>query len=701
MTRRLDQALLLALEADRIAETDESRDALVATVQRTSGIESILSGEEVSAQRIAVSVDGATVAVIDNTGRLTIWDGAGHRVGAPLSLPLDPRQGEPAVAVSPDGLHVAAATGGDVAWLVHVRRPGQPIRVNSGTYLPEGGNGPLLALAFSPDSVYLVGVYAPSPGTGNRSLGVLRWEVAAARGDDYWAGASAHSFGYTLAGTGSSDVVLAPTASTVAYVAGSGVVVADVATGRRIRTLPTEAAGANGHALLAVSDDGTRLATVRANGTAVLWDLVNGKKQSSYATRTRPTAIAFSGDGQELLLGTEDGDVRVFNADTGLPTGPPLAADVAGIVDVAESSGAGRLVTVGEDGMVMELSASHAGSLERVIASAPNSHVLAADGDGRTIALARNDGAVSIVSIADGAVRASMRERPGDQSVGMFDARDQTLWLAGNDGRLWRWDTSPGGKEAHAETRHDGSPLAISADGRYVAARQNASTGNVIVQAAGVPPVKPFVAPLPKRPLAGAFAPDGGQLAIAFSDGTVEILDPAHPSVAVRELVGHRGAVQDIAYNRDGSLLASVGSDGTLRLWSADDGAPVGEAISGASGSLHDVAFVHGGRVVATLGDSGLRFWDLERRVPLGEGVPFPREDRAGQLTAAPAGAAVVMWHDLVVRIDDLLWTDDRARLAARVCELVRRSLTREELAQFEPGAQYHEQCQGTQPVAR
>ena len=53
-----------------------------------------------------------------------------------------------------------------------------------------------------------------------------------------------------------------------------------------------------------------------------------------------------------------------------------------------------------------------------------------------------------------------------------------------------------------------------------------------------------------------------------------------------------------------------------------------------------------------------------------------------------------------VVRIDDLLWTDERDRLAARVCQIVGRSLTRSELAQFERGSAYHEQCHGTQPVA-
>ena len=100
LTQRLDQALLLALEADRVARTDESRDALLAAVQRTSGIETIVSGDQVSARKIAVSANGRTLAVLDSSGRLVIWDEAGRRLADPIALPQDPRQGEPSLAIA-------------------------------------------------------------------------------------------------------------------------------------------------------------------------------------------------------------------------------------------------------------------------------------------------------------------------------------------------------------------------------------------------------------------------------------------------------------------------------------------------------------------------------------------------------------------------------------------------------------------------
>ena len=705
LTQRLDQALLLALEADRVAQTDESRDALLAAVQRTSGIETIVSGDQVSARKIAVSENGRTLAVVDSSGRLVIWDEAGRRLADPIALPQDPRQGEPSLAVAQDGTHVAAATGGDVAWLVDVRRPENRIMLHSGTYLPEGGSGPLATLAFSRDGKYLVGIYASNPAAASpQALGVLRWEIAAAKGGRYdWVGGSAHGFGYSVEGASSSDVVLSADASTLAYVADPHIAITEAATGRRIRTLSTVVARANGGALLAVSADGTRLANVRLDGTTLLWNVPSGLVQATYPPPgTKPTAIAFSDDGQDLLLGTGDGEVRVFAAATGVPIGPPLAAGVAGIVDVAESVAGGRLVSLGRDGMVLVHTGRRAGAPERVLVQAPRSRILAVAPDGQSAAIARDDGALSVRTLNDGDARVTLRDSPGAHSAAAFAVDGSVAWLAGNDGHLWRWDVSAARDARRQEGTFVGSPLAVSQDGRYVAARQNSDTGNVVVYRAGAEPVGRFVAPLPRHPVAAAFRPDATRVAVAFNDGIVEILDPADPSAVMHELTGHRGAVSDVAYSPDGADVASVGSDGTLRFWSAADGTPDGEPLSAGSGALRGVAFVGDGRVVATLGETSLRLWDVARRVPLGEGVLFPLDDPADQLEAAPADpSALVAWHDLVVRIDDLLWTLDPRRLAARVCQIVGRSLTRSELAQFEPGVAYHEQCHGTQPVAR
>ena len=64
-----------------------------------------------------------------------------------------------------------------------------------------------------------------------------------------------------------------------------------------------------------------------------------------------------------------------------------------------------------------------------------------------------------------------------------------------------------------------------------------------------------------------AWKPDGKQLALACTDGTIKLLpvEGGEPTV----LKGHADSVSGVAWNPDGSLLASSSSDGTVRIWNA------------------------------------------------------------------------------------------------------------------------------------
>ena len=364
---------------------------------------------------------------------------------------------------------------------------------------------------------------------------------------------------------------------------------------------------------------------------------------------------------------------------------------------MAQPADDGGLVSLGADGLVIRHAADDAG-LERVILHEPKLGGVVLSPGGDRLAMARTDGIVRILGPADGGRRETIRT-PAGQLAMSFDETG-TLTIAGGDLAVRRW--SPGAASPTRVGELDGWPLDVSGDGRYVASGDQHETGDVFVRRVGDDRVPPFLESLPNRPIAAAFRPDSAQLAVSFSDGGIELLDPDHPGDDTAHLPGVDGvAVNDIAYRPDGALLASVGADGTLRFWNPAAAAADGEPLSAGGGALYGVAFLAGGDVVATLGTDTLRLWDVRRRVAIGAGVPFPRSDGAFALEAPPDGhELLVAWRDAVVRIDDLLWTNDRARLAARVCELVGRSLTREELAQFEPGVPYHEQCHGTQPAA-
>ncbi len=65
--------------------------------------------------------------------------------------------------------------------------------------------------------------------------------------------------------------------------------------------------------------------------------------------------------------------------------------------------------------------------------------------------------------------------------------------------------------------------------------------------------------------------PNGKSLAIGGFDGRIRVLDASSGTV-IQEFVGHRNAIQSIAYFPDGTLALSYGKDAATRLWDTRTG---------------------------------------------------------------------------------------------------------------------------------
>jgi WD40 repeat protein len=103
----------------------------------------------------------------------------------------------------------------------------------------------------------------------------------------------------------------------------------------------------------------------------------------------------------------------------------------------------------------------------------------------------------------------------------------------------------------------------------------------------------------------------------------------------IRELRGHRHAVNDLAFSPDGTRLASVASDAKLKIWDTATGAEIYSTnafLMQASG----VAWSPDGKTIATLSDGeGCKLW----HVATGREIVFwPRRDAGRTVTFSPDG---------------------------------------------------------------
>ncbi len=298
---------------------------------------------------VAYSPDGKTVVTgsLDKTARL--WDVA---TGRPLGQPLVHQGYVEAVAFSPDGKTVLTGTFDGMArlWDVATGLPrGQPLvhqgGVNVVAYGPDGKIVPthaVRAVAYSPDGkTVLTGSVDSTARLWDAATGLPIGEPMEHRGRVRSVAFSPDS---KTAVTGSAHPPIndAHTGST-----DGSVQLWDAATGVPLaRHLEYQSAVHT----VAFTPDGETILVGSSDGRARLWDAATGLHLGKPFEHEHPEvrSVAFSPDGKTILTGNLDGRAQFWDAATGLPIGKPLQHQ-GGISNVAFSPDGKSVLTGSRD----------------------------------------------------------------------------------------------------------------------------------------------------------------------------------------------------------------------------------------------------------------------------------------------------------------------------------------------------------------
>jgi WD40 repeat protein len=550
---------------------------------------------------LACFPDGKHVVSSSSDYTVRIWNaGTGReirRLGVHWNWPQ-------AVAVSPDGRHIATASG-----------DGRLADATSGRELLTfpGHTSNVLTIAFSPDGRRIV--------TGSYDHSAKLWDAATGR--------------ELLTFRGHPDVVervaLSPDGQRAASSSGSIVKVWNVATGSELFTL-------TGHALpvraVSYSPDGRRIVTGSLDATATVWDAATGRAIRTLTGHASGViAAGFSPDGRRIATGSHDSTARIWEVRSGQALFT-LKGHTEAVTSVAFSPDGHRLFTGSDDRTVKEWGigtsgealtfpgytdgvsllrrrAERAGSRQRrayIPHDVPQGRRVLFTGDGqRVVTVSGGNTAAIWVWGQTRSTRVTLTGHTSQIQAVAVSRDGRRIATGGPDRSVRVWDAFTGrrllllkgrtGKVHAVAFSPDGRWLVIGSD-RYAALVCDAGTGRERLQLRG------HRGPV----LAAAFSPDGRQLVTGSTDDTIRLWDAANG----RERLTLTGGVSrgyGVAYSADGRRIAVSQPDGTVKLWDSSGRALL--TLGPNAGGIMAGAFSPDGRRFVTAGaDNTARVWD-------------------------------------------------------------------------------------------
>ena len=658
-TGHLDEALLLAIEADRHLDLSDARSSLLYTASSQPELKRYLPQRGWGWGGLAYSPDGQLLATGTVDRSVLLLDASS---GEPVAAPLTGLSSEVlSLAFSPDGHSLMAGDNSGLVLRWDIFNPANPVQES---VYPIGiYNDPMMITMASGLRPMESGYFPPS---------IYLWNVPASQQ-------------VNICNCGVTSLAISPDGLTLAAGLGSGAVtLMNIASGQEIQTLAAyRGLGDTFDSLmvldLAFSPDGKKLVLSTDYGSIRIWDLVKGDAYALPRTSLAPalsrlalspdgktlayiidndsavflldmdsqqfekyplpsgekiTSLAFNPNRRSLALGLADNTIQLWDLQSHQPLGVPLNGHRGEVMVLAFNPDGHRLASLDWEhtAIMWDLQAG-----ERLLTTTDNASDsvtnIALSADGRYLATSADIEFGTRLFVWDMQSRPPVSQALSEAELGFSPAQSDIYFLADSHTLVFYgfeinsikelimfWDLDR--RQAVLKIPAAIAPLALSLDGRWLAGVNRASGDQVNKVAVWDTHTGTLVHELDGSDAGSclAFSPDGSLLAVGFESGALRLwrVDDGQPASDV--LKEHLDQVTGLAFSPDGKTLASSSRDKTIRLWNVLQPATPSVELDGHTSWVTGVTFSPDGKTLASSSlDGSIRLWDSQNHLSIGQ----------------------------------------------------------------------------------